>query len=540
MSALKKAVPFLILGGVAAMVGGGVFAYNRAEAKQKEQRDQAFTDLSQCLLGEIIASGDDTLNKISKIQNRIVIGSEDPADADAGKTWPQRCGTITRDMSESVRTSSFLDEGAKRDLLKELERLQKDLEVPNAATSDLGLPILALWRAAEKHKIQVTKSSNVAGPVLVPSLENAEKAVMPFTRLETIASGSTWAYLVTGTGDSKQYVCSLAGDELACKGFEHAGALDPIGTWSGPKGIAFADAVGGVFLFDGEKLTALDTKFSGGAPRLHVSENGNVYMVGTAFIGDEVKQLLAVRTANGKTKTVSLEKALDRASDGAGKDAMTATILADNVLIRRTAEDGLKGELQLFAISDDAKLTEGGKMPAQGSVDMVPSVCRMATGFALDLSVRQTTLMFFDKGKWSGPLTSARRGLACTPAGVSVGNQELCSSSGCRELFSADEVKTFEKLSGTSPKSAKMGDKVVLSWYAREGSGVMVHVGPASGKGPATELFVSETSQKYDAPNVYADDSGALVFGQLGSDGKLVGVRVKADGSVVPLPVTMK
>src|SRR5689334_23781718 len=40
MSALKRAVPFLILGGVAAMVGGGVFAYNRAEAKQKEQRDQ--------------------------------------------------------------------------------------------------------------------------------------------------------------------------------------------------------------------------------------------------------------------------------------------------------------------------------------------------------------------------------------------------------------------------------------------------------------------------------------------------------------------
>jgi hypothetical protein len=295
-----------------------------------------------------------------------------------------------------------------------------------------------------------------------------------------------------------------------------------------------------VLLFDGEKMTTVETKFSGAAPRLHVSENGSVYMVGTAFVGEEVKQLLAVRSANGKTKTVSLEKALERASEGAGADAMTATILAENVLIRRTAEDGMKGELLLFAISEDAKLTEVGKMPAQGSVDMVPSICRMAEGFALDLSVRQTTLMFFDKGKWSGPLTSARRGLACTPTGVSVGNQELCSPSGCREVVSAEQIQSFEKLSGTSPRSTKLGDKVVLAWYAREGSGVMVRVGPASGKGPASEVFVSDTSQKYGAPNVYGDGNGALVFGQLGSDNKLVGVRVKADGSVVPLAVTLK
>jgi hypothetical protein len=540
MSALKKAVPFLILGGVAAMVGGGVFAYNRAEAKQKEQRDQAFTDLSQCLMGDIIASGDDTLNRIAKIQNRIVIGSAE-AGTDDGKLWPQRCGTITRDMSDSVRTSSFLDEGAKRDLLKELERLQKDLELPDAATTDLGLPILALWRAAEKHKVQVTKSSNVSGPSTVPSLENAEKAVMPFTSIEPIPNGPQWAYLVSGAGSSKDYVCSLLGDELACKGFEHEGSLDPVGTWSNTKGIPFTNGQGAVFLFDGEKLTPVETKFSGVTPRLHVSDNGTVYMVGTAFVGNEVKQLLAVRTADGKTKSVPLEKALERASEGAGADAITATILAENVLIRRTAEDGIKGELQLFAISEDAKLTEAGKMPAQGSVDMVPSVCRTNGGFALDLSVRQTTLMFFEKGKWSGPLTSARRGLGCSPAGVWVGKQEeVCSSSGCREVLSSEEIESFKKLSGGNPRSMKFGDKLLLSWYARGGSGVMVRVSPADGKGPASEVFISETSDNAGAPVVYGDGNGALVFGKLGSDNKLAGVRVAADGSVAPLAVSMK
>ncbi|MBL8741427.1 MAG: hypothetical protein JNK04_10045 [Myxococcales bacterium] len=538
MSALKRSIPFLILGGVAAMVGGGVYAYNRAETNQKRQRDQAFTDLSQCLMGDIVASGDDTLNKISRIQNRAAHRGDEASGESSGSAWPGRCATITRDMSDSVRTSSFLDETAKRDLLKELERLQKDLEQPSALTADLGLPILALWRVAEKHKVEVTRSSNVEGPPIVPSLENADKAIMPFSGIQTIANGPAWAYLVNGVGPNKHGVCSLTGDALACKVFEHEGGFYPIGTWSSPTAIPFGDGQGNVLLFDGAKLVKVETKFSGTDPRLHVSENGTLYMAGTAFVGEEVQQRLVVRTAAGKMKSANLEKALDKASEGAGRDAITATILGENVLIRRTAEDGVKGELQLFPIGEDATLTEGEKMPRQGNLDTLPSICRVAAGFALDLSVRQTTLMFYDKGRWSGPMTSAWKGLGCAPSGVWVGNREVCNPSGCSEAIDWSEIESFQKMMGTLPASTKIGDKLVIAWSAREGSGLMVRV--SDKKKTASEVFVSETSSKSAIPEVIADTDGALVFGETGSDKKLVGVRVKADGSVVPLAVTME
>lgn len=537
MSALKKAVPFLILGGVAAMVGGGVFAYNRAEAKQKEARDQAFTDLSQCLMGDIIASGDDTLNRIGKIQNRVAHRTNE-GDAEGGREWPGRCATITRDMSESVRTSSFLDEGAKRDLLKELERLQKELELPNAAAADLGLPILALWRVAEKHKISVTRSSSVAGPPVIPVMPDLEKALLPFGGVQPIANGPAWAFYADGRGDNKHYVCSLAGDALECTGFEREGSFYAIGTWSSPARIPFWDGAGSLLLLNGNKLEPVETKFSGVDPRVHLSESGTLYALGTAFVGEEVKQLLVVRTAEGKTKTVGLEKALEKASEGAGADAVTATLLANNVLIRRTAEDGIHGDLQLFTIGDDAKLTDAGKMPAKGSVDMVPAICRIASGYALDLSVRQTTLMFWDNGKWAGPVNSDARGLACAPSGVWVAERQVCNGSGCTDVLAAKDVDKLLQTTGALPSSTKFGDKSVLAWHAREGSGVMVRVATIGSKDTPTETVVSETSSKGGSPNVYGDTNGAIVFDE--GDGKLIGVRVKADGSVIPLAVTLK
>ena len=537
MSALKKALPFMILGGVAAMVGGGVFAYNRAEAKQKAQRDQAFTDLSQCLLGDVVASGDDTLGRMTLVRNRIAHRTEAALADDAGKPWPQRCGTITRDMADSVRTSSFLDDSAKRDLLKELEQLQKEVELPNAINTDLGLPILGLWRVAEKHGVRVTGKSSIAGPPLLAPMSGIED--LPFSRVEPVYNGPSWAFLAPSKADpTKNHLCAVVNDALECTGFESDVAVLPMGSWSAPNALPFWDGNQLQLLRDG-KLEVTGPKFAGVEPKVYVDERGTVYMLGTVFADEQVKMQLVVKPAAGNAKVVGLEKALDRASEGAAADAVTATLLANNVMIRRTAADGVSGTLQMFAISDDAKLAEPVTVPAEGSTDLIPLNCRVGKGFAVDLSVRKSKIVFWQDGKWSAPISPEKVVSTCAPSGVWTGNGAVCTASGCVELFSKEQTDAFIGALGGLPSTTRFGDKVVAAWAGREGSGTVVQVGKLGEKLPLGEVLIAEKSDtRGQRPRVYGDDTGATVFAEIA--GHLIGARVKADGSVVPLKVTMR
>jgi hypothetical protein len=537
MSALKKALPFMILGGVAAMVGGGVFAYNNAEAKQKQQRDQAFTDLSQCLLGDIVASGDDTLGRMTLVRNRIAHRTEAALADESGKAWPQRCGTITRDMADSVRTSSFLDDSAKRDLLKELEQLQKEVELPNAINTDLGLSILGLWRVAEKHGVRVTAASSVAGPPLLTPVNGIDD--LPFSRVEAVFNGPSWAFLGSSKTDpTKSHLCAVVNNGLDCQSFTSDAALVPVGTWSAPNTLPFWDGNQVQILRDG-KLEVVGPKFAGVEPKVYVDERGTVYLLGMVFTDEEVKMQLVVKPASGKAKVVSVEKALDRASEGAAADAVTATLLANNVMIRRTGADGVSGTLEMFAISDDAKLAEPVTVPAEGSTDLIPLNCRVGKGFAVDLSVRTSKIVFWQDGKWSAPISPEKVVSACAPSGVWTGDGAVCTASGCVELFSKDQTDAFVGALGRLPSSTRFGDKVVAAWAGREGSGTVVQVGKAGEKLPQTEALIAEKSDANgQRPRVYGDETGATVFAEIA--GHLIGARVKADGSVVPLHVSLK
>jgi hypothetical protein len=536
MSALKKAIPFVVLGGVAAMVGGGIYAYNRAEAKQKAERDQAFTDLSQCLLGDIVPSGDDTMVRMTLVRGRIAHRSEAALAGDDGKAWPQRCAGITRDMSDSVRTSSFLDETAKRDLLKELEQLQKELEAPNAINTDLGLPMLALWRVVEKHGVRVTPSSSVAGPPMLTLIDGIGE--LPFEEIRAIYNGPVRAFLVSLKIDpNKTSLCVVADDGLECRGLDVEGSMTPLGTWSSVTAIPFWDGEEVQILRDG-KAEPIGAKLAGAEPKVHVDERGTAFLLGVAFGDEDVKPLLVVKPAGGKAKSVNLEKALDRASDGASADAVTATLLANNVMIRRTAADGISGSLQTFAISDDAKLAEPVSVPSKGSTDLIPLNCRIASGYAVDMSLRQSALMFWEGGKWAGPVSPrGRHSFNCAPSGVWVSESTVCTATGCVDVLDKERWDALIS-AGASPSTTRFGDSVVAAWAVRENGGVVVQVSKVGEKKPQTEVLIAEKTDSKSRTLVWGDETGAVVAAEVA--GHLLGARVKADGSVVPLRVTLK
>jgi len=542
MSTLKKAAPFLILGGVAAMVGGGVLAYNSAEAKQKLAREQAFTDLSQCLLGEIVASGDDTINSINMIQNRVAHRPDATRGNEDGKPWPQRCGGYARDMGDAVRTSSFLDESAKRDLLKETDLLTKDLESVGATGSYLAHPVLGVWRAAEKHGLAMTQSSNAIGPPKPAVFDSASQGTdVPFSSVLPIRNGPSWHFLaVRKDKPGALSSCTPTAQGLSCVDFTFDGALNPIGTWSNPSFIPLWDGRQLQRLNDG-KIEPLDTKIVGAEPRVHVDEKGTLYLIGTSFVDDEVKLRLTVVPLGGKPKSVTLEKALDKASEGAAADAVTATLLGPNVVIRRTGADGVSGELQMFAITEGAKLAEPTKIPSTGSVDLIPNICRVGNAFALNLSPQGTSLVFYEGGKWSAPAKSDKHGFDCTPAGgVWIGDGDYCRAGSCSEVFSKEDSEAFIGSLGGLPRSDLVGDKVVSVWGAKEGSGLLLRIATLGDKSAAVELLVSEKSdpKRWNLAGVYGDATGATVLAEV--EQRVIGARVTADGKVLPLKITTK
>jgi hypothetical protein len=193
----------------------------------------------------------------------------------------------------------------------------------------------------------------------------------------------------------------------------------------------------------------------------------------------------------------------------------------------------------MFAISDAAKLAEPVAVPAKGSTDLIPRNCRTGKGFALDLSIRQTSIMFWEDGKWSGPVTPKHRGFNCAPSGVWVGDNLVCTSTGCVEVIGKDQADAFAAALQHQPSSTRFGELVVAAWGARDGSGTVVQVSKLGEKKPLSEQLIAEKSDTTGRhPRVYGDANGATVFAEI--SGHLFGARVKADGSLVPLKVTTK
>ncbi len=131
-SLFRRAAPFVVILGIAGSAFGTWAVYARTKDKQRVARENAFAELSVCLLGERVASGDDTINGISATQARVAHATNPDRGSVQGTSWPQRCSTQARDMMEAIRQSTLLDEAARIDLLKVLDELAKELDGPRA------------------------------------------------------------------------------------------------------------------------------------------------------------------------------------------------------------------------------------------------------------------------------------------------------------------------------------------------------------------------------------------------------------------------
>ncbi len=541
MSSVKKFVPVAVLLGVGAMVGGGVYAYKRAVGKQQEAREQAFADLSQCLLGEVVVSGDDTINGLNATQNRLGHRPDSTRGVVDGAPWPQRCGGQARKMMDAVRDSSFMDDHPKREMLKVLDVLAKDLEAKGATEIYLAGSVLQVWRQAEKAGIAMGKSSSIVGPPKPALMEGGNAAAeLPFSTILPVRGGPQWHFLAerkdkVGTIAS----CATSKEGLTCAEFAFDGSLNPVGTWSDAQRLPVWDGKK-LSILTGGKLEEISLDIAG-EPRVHVDDKGSVYALGTIFANEEVKLSLAVRHEGKKVKSVALEKALEKASEGAGADAVTAVLVGSNVVIRRTMADGYSGELQMFAIDVDLSLGKPVPIKTDGSPNSVPSVCRVGDSFALQADRRQTRLHFFDGQKWTGPVKSDAPGFDCSAAGgVWLAQRTYCRPSGCIDAFAKEDEDAFMAAIKAVPDSTFSGDKLVNVWSVKEGHGTMVRVGAPGDAKSAEETLIYERSDPKGGgqDGAFGDKHGAWVLSEI--EGRVIGAHVTPDGKVGPIKVSSK
>lgn len=517
---MKKALPFVILALIAAFFGGGYFLYKRTEDKQRAAREQAFADLSQCLLGEPIASGDDTINGISQTQARVAHLPDLARGGVDGKPWPQRCTMQTSLMMDAVRESSMMDDGPKREILKTLDELKKDLEASDAQKKYLPSTVLPVWRAAEKAKLLVAPSSSVQGPPRPAVMDGS--AELPFTSLFPVRGGKRWAFLVERKGKAGSYAVCAQGDAgMKCKEFSADGGVQAEGYWESEDFLpVLVDGKSGI-LHDG-KITEIPGDLVRGDS--YVDDKGTFY--GLAFgTGDEDmnKVYLSVRAFGKSAKRIELDEIL--------KDQLPESVML-------SAGTYLLGRSLLITSGPDVlqvPFDEKGKLGKPSKIAPVSRggfwACRTGKGFVI---ASGSSLYFEEGGKWSPAVSSQSGALQCAPNGV-VRGFEICTTGGCSEPLSKQEQEAF-LLAGQLPEWAPMGDKLVMAWAAKEGAGLFASTRALKGGLPEDTVFAEHIVEKSPAMGLFADDAGAIVVSEV--EGRVLGAKIGTDGKVKPLAVS--
>lgn len=516
----KKALPFVILALIAAFFGGGWFLYKRTEDKQRIAREQSFADLSQCLLGEPIASGDDTINGISETQARVAHLPDLARGGVDGKPWPQRCTLQVSNMMDAVRESSMMDEAQKRDLLKVLDELGKELESSDAQKKYLPSTVLPVWRAAEKAKLLVAPSSSVAGPPRPAVMKGS--AELPFTTLLPVRGGPRWVFLVERKEKSGSYaVCAQKPEGLACKPFASEGSVSAGGNWESEDYLPVSvDGKAGL-VHDGKIQELPGETLHGDA---YVDEKGTFY--GLAFVTDasEVQKLmLSVHPFGKGAKRIDLAEIL--------KEQLPESVMleAGTYVLGRSLLITSGPDLLQVPFDEKGKLGKPSTIGprGQGGVD----ACRIASGFVIAAG---SSLYFQDGSKWSKPVNSPQGPIQCTPGAVVRGFQ-YCTTSGCTEPLSKVEQDAY-LLAGPLPDWAVLGDKLVMAWAAKEGAGLFASVRALKGGQPEDTVFAEHIVEKSPAMGLFADPNGAIVVSEV--EGRVLGAKIGTDGKVGPLAVS--
>lgn len=534
MSAATKGIAIGVLVLLAGGAGGGFYLYRKSGETQKTKREQAFADVSQCLFGERVEAPDTAATAMTGMQARGAHLADAARWPESGIAWPQRCASNAEDLIVAVRESSFLEAEPKRILLKEADALLTDLKKPDAQAAFLQRSVVALWRAAEQNQLRMAASSTVVGPPpTVRAGISFDALELPFANILPVENGPVWHFLATRKGKKDALAtCVPTETGLSCKEFKSDDAFLPRGTWDSAAYIPQTLEPSLRVLVDGK----LEDPGLPNPNSVHVDDKGTVYALVSSYDTDKSENVtkIHIKPRDKEAIVVRVDKA---AAKHDLKDVLPLQLVGQGLVARALSP---KERVLRFPIAADGTFGAPKEIPGM-------TFCRAGQRYVFSAFEGERATLVFLEGDTLGnevniPKTEDGAGRTkCSASGaVQIGARILCRTTGCIEVFDDAGFTLFMKNVQTKPIIDMVGDRIVYTWGAKDGSGLLVHVGDpgftAAGK---DVLVVDKTGGKGPQQmGVFGSDKFALAIAEV--EDKLVGFVINANGEVSAAKVDWK
>lgn len=591
----RKRRVFAVVGGIAVLLAGAAgFGFWQVQ-KQKAKANEAFSAVTQCLIGGAPAEGEAPAARFRRFQLAAAGMPEARRGVVDKVPWPQRCGYRAQELFDAAR-SAGLTSGGDKNLPYWADALAKVLKSPQGHVLDATEPMNAMFEMAQKEGLKIGETKepgppNAAAPLNADDLLKVGRITdKPFSfakvSLDPIAGEVRHILVQDPDVPESPLLCAHGEGTLSCKRLpdplaksNHGLAL--IGTTEkGAAPLVFAGQRGqsGVFRSDtGEEVYAAATASA------YVRANGTVH----AVVEDETGKVWMLTAKKGeKPKKTELEiEGFD-----IGSPLATTQILWDQLIFLGILKDEKKSEeaadedapakpiavhAYAAAIDESGKLGNPTDLGAVGQVfgsmplgGRNPSVwgCRSKGGLVALTDVRGESRAIANvDGKWAAPLEIYLRvGAVCDPggfgtAGLAHGSESepwsgavshtRCTTAGCqtrtasmKDLLSGGlELAPRARLADAVP----LGDDVVVAWVAGDRGGVRARVGAADKLSQLDDIVVFDDLMKDGKlrdKSIVTDigllpgQGGATVV--IATEVGVFAISIKKDGKLEPLTVS--
>ena len=545
--------------------GAGAAAYllrTRVAATERAEREAAFADLRQCLLGEVASDEEHAAASVEWLRVRATAFKEADRWAVDGVPWPQRCEPYARTLESAVVHSTHWREEARLEVWPAAADVRYELVRSDGETKGIAAYVRVLWLQAQKYGLDTTSPSKVEGPPRAELERAAEwhaSIKLPFADFAPARSGPYW-YFSARLSDEPHMLawCGLTSTGLRCskaaaedEQLEYVFRNDlahhdrvypvdrpvPYGSWESPSQVVFSQQLkGGSFVV---------VVRNGKAERLTDDVLAHIDATGTRFaLSRELDAELWVTPAEGATRITSL-KPIVELTDWGGRARDYPELLG--MALKARLPDRTHELWRLIPISPHGKLGTPLDITAE-------EICRAGRHYVF---YADTALTFVDGLTWGTVATidlparlptiaGSSSKLSCRPSGAVVTSSNLiCTarSQRCSRL-QVEVPRPYEN-------ADVLGERVV------QGSGtyqdLLIRVG-----GPdlaeavtelellaPTELSANRSRKRFrgrrtwswslDGPYMFGNEHGGIIVAQAGDE--LVGAWLTASGELAPIDI---
>ncbi len=556
-------------------VGVGLFFVVRSmEAKSQQRIDQAWDQLSRCMVGDApLAAGETAPLRFRNIQLAAMTLPADKRAEAGGLPWPARCAPAAHGLSEALREAGRASKDGK-DLSASAEELAKLLKSIDAdpVIADLSSPVQSVWTLATDAGL--TAHPGAAGPapmapaqpMTLASLRPDDAITRSFFGFKNLFDEANPAEAIRFVVEDKSvpespFVCTVTAASAACRKLPAplaaANGLRLLGTSDdGVEPLVFAGNRGsdGVFRSDTGAMIEKMYSYSG-----QVTRDGAAAILGW---DEGTRELRLLRQQPGKavqTHRVKLDLRI-------GNFFYSTATLWDQLLVRGVSKEGA---IRLLARPVDMSGGEPfgpeqdvGPLGQRGPAgEGTPHITGCRTSEAIVAKVEGHTdefLTFKTSTGFSPPVVAPGRGgiLSCRGAEATLTQvtrssiiQVRCTPAGCSEkVVEAAEVFGKDKELAVREgflAGADVDGKLLVIWGAGERGGLRMRLAPAEQLARATDTVLFDDlvqDQKLQKLSTLVEmkllSRGKLALLLLSTPSGVHAVRIDASGK--PSPVVAK